>query len=147
MTVSWGTLMFRFQQQLKNLKQQIKIWNKSEFENIFQPKKQLQEIMKQNQHQMITSGWSHELVEEQVSLMAQITTRDKHKEILWRQKSRILWLQKGERNSKFFHNSMIQWRHQNIIVSLKDQQGNKLSNHQDIQSKVLQYYITLTQEP
>jgi hypothetical protein len=103
--------------------------------------------MKQNQHQMITSGSSQELVEEEVSLMAQIETRDKHEEILWRQKSRVLWLQEGERNSKFFHNSMIQRRHQNIIISLKDQQGNKLSNHQDIQSELLQYYITLMQEP
>jgi hypothetical protein len=139
--------MYRLQQQLKNLKQQIKLWNKSEFGNIFQAKKQLQERMKQNQHQMIASGCSQELIEEEVSLMAQIETRDKHEEILWRQKSRILWLQEGERNSKFFHNSMIQRRHQNKIISLKYQQGNKLSNHQDIQSELLQYYKTLMQEP
>jgi hypothetical protein len=139
--------MYRLQQQLKNLKQQIKEWNKSEFGNIIQAKKQLQERMKQNQHHMIASGCSLELVEEEISLMAQIETREKQEEILWRQKSRIQWLQEGERNTKFFHNSMIQRRHQNIIVSLKDQQGNKVNNHQDIQSELLQYYKTLMQEP
>jgi hypothetical protein len=102
-----GSPMFRFQQQLKNPKQQIKIWNKSKFGNIFQAKKQRQERMKQNQHQMITSGHSQELVEEEVLLTAQKETIDKHKGILWRQKSRVLWLQEGERISKFFHNSMI----------------------------------------
>jgi hypothetical protein len=89
------------------LKKKIKIWNKSKFGNIFQAKKQLQERMKQNQHQMITSGHSQELVEEEVLLTAQKETIDKHKGILWRQKSRVLWLQEGERISKFFHNSMI----------------------------------------
>jgi hypothetical protein len=79
--------------------------------------------------------------------MTQISIREKQKEILWRQKSRVLWLREGERNSKFFHNSMIQRRHQNKITSLRDNQGNKVNNHQDIQSELMQYYSSLMQEP
>jgi hypothetical protein len=96
---------------------------------------------------MIASRRSLELVEEEIFLMAQIEAREEKEEILWRQKSRIQWLQEGERNKKNFHNSMIQRRHQKIIVSLKDQQGNKVIIHQDIQFELLQYYKTLMQEP
>jgi hypothetical protein len=99
--INLGSPMYRLQQQLKNLKQRIKEWNKSEFGNIIQSKHQLQARMKQNQQQMIASGCSLELVEEEISLMAQIETREKQEEILWRQKSRIQWLQEGERNTKF----------------------------------------------
>jgi hypothetical protein len=102
MTVNSGSPMFRFQQRLKNLKQQIKSWNQTKFGNIFKAKKKLQESMKQTQQLMITSGHSQELVEEEASLMAQIATREKQEEILWRQKSRVLWLKEGERNFKVF---------------------------------------------
>lgn len=77
--------------------------------------------MKQNQQHMIAYGRSLELVEEEISLMDHIETKGKQEEILWRQKSRIHWLQEGERNTKFSHNSMIQRRHQKIIVFIKDQ--------------------------
>ena len=121
--------MYKLHQQLKNLKQRIKEWNKLEFGNIIQAKKQLQERMKQTQQLMITSGPTQELVEEEASLMVQIATREKQEEILWRQKSRVLWLKEGEKNLKFFHNSMIQQRHHNRIISLRDNQGNKVNNH------------------
>jgi len=99
--------MYRLQQKLKNLKQRIKEENKSKFGNIIQEKNQLQSRMKQNQQQMIASGCSLELVEEEIFLMAQIEAREEKEEILWRQKSRIQWLQEGERNTKNFHNWMI----------------------------------------
>jgi len=42
---------------------------------------------------------------------------------------------------------MIQRRHHNRIISLRDNQGNKVSNDQDIQLELLQYYRSLMQEP
>jgi len=69
---------------VKNLKHQINSWNQKKNGNIFKSKKKLQERMKQTQQLMITSSPSQELVEEEASLMAQIATREKQEEILWR---------------------------------------------------------------
>jgi hypothetical protein len=48
---------------------------------------------------------------------------------------------------KFFHNSMLQHRHSNRITSIRDTDGNKLSNHREIEIELVQYYSTLMKEP
>jgi len=40
-------------------------------------------------------------------------------EILWKQKSRIQWIKEGDKNGRFFHNSLIQRRSRNCIVEIK----------------------------
>ena len=40
-------------------------------------------------------------------LMSQIEARERQEEIFWQQKARVKWMQEGERNTKFFHNSVI----------------------------------------
>jgi len=66
-------------------------------------------------------------------LADQIEERQKQEEILQREKSRIQWLKEGDRNSKFFHHSMIQRRHSNHISYLISSHGNKLTSHVDIE--------------
>ncbi|KAK4260674.1 hypothetical protein QN277_003758 [Acacia crassicarpa] len=41
-------------------------------------------------------------------------------EIYWRQRSRIGWLNSGDKNTRFFHSSVIQKRQRNKILRLKD---------------------------
>jgi hypothetical protein len=47
--------------------------------------------------------------------------RRQQEEILWRQKSRVQWLKEGEKNTKFFHRTMIHRRHINRITHLEDE--------------------------
>ena len=44
----------------------------------------------------------------------------------------VKWLKEEERNTIFFHNSLIQHKHHSRIISLKDKKGNKLTQHKDI---------------
>lgn len=44
-------------------------------------------------------------------------------EILWKQKSRELWLKEGNRNTKFFHLYTIIHRRQNKIDAIKQDDG------------------------
>lgn len=53
-------------------------------------------------------------------------------ELVWRQKSRELWLTAGDRNSQFFHASTIDKRRKNSIVALKDDSGLWLESRSDI---------------
>ena len=44
-------------------------------------------------------------------------------ETFWRQKSREKWLEEGDRNTNFFHNSTIYNRSKNKITCIKNHQG------------------------
>jgi hypothetical protein len=49
----------------------------------------------------------------------------------------------GENYTNFFHNSMLQHMHSNQIKLIRDIYGNKLSNHREIETELVQYYTTL----
>lgn len=53
-------------------------------------------------------------------------------EILWKQKSRELWLKEGDRNTKFFHLSTIIRRRQNNIDAIKTEEGCWVTNSNQI---------------
>jgi hypothetical protein len=84
---------------------------------------------------------------EEESLKKKLEDRHKQEETLWKQKSRIQWLKEGEKNTKFFHRSMIHRCFINRITKLEDAQGNTILNHDEIASELVNYYKNLLSEP
>lgn len=80
-------------------------------------------------------------------MLNNLEERRKQEEILWKQKLRIQWLKEGERNTKFVHKTMVQHRQQNIIFSLKDQQGNRLTQKDEMENLLVQHFKGLLTEP
>jgi len=64
--------------------------------------------MEELQQKIIIEGQSEEKSREEGTLISQIEERKKKEEILWRQKSGVNWLREGEKNTKIFHQTMIQ---------------------------------------
>ena len=52
-------------------------------------------------------GWDEGMKFKEKDLMRQLEAREKKEVLFWQQKERFKWMQEGERNTKFFHNSMI----------------------------------------
>jgi len=79
--------------------------------------------MKHIQQRIIREGRSEELVKQEQAIEDQILDRAQQEETLWRQKSRIRWLKDGEKNTKFFHKTMVQRRMHNLISHIQNDQG------------------------
>jgi len=91
------------------------------FGNIFQGKVALELDMKQLQQKIIINGQSEDLSEQEKTLETQLAEKDKQEETLWRKKSRVRWLKDGEKNTKFFHRTTIQWRMHNNIIHIQNE--------------------------
>eukprot|EP00253_Pinus_taeda_P032778 PITA_32778 len=73
--------------------------------------------------------------------------REHQEEVLWRQKSRIRWLKEGEKNTKFFHRTIVQRRMHNHIAQVTNAQGEKLETQEEIEKEFLHYFKEMSKEP
>eukprot|EP00253_Pinus_taeda_P023689 PITA_23689 len=73
-------------------------------------------------------------------------TSCKQEEIFWRQKSRVQWLKEGERNTRFFHRSTLANRAHNRISSIKDEGGQLLNTHEEIEEVLFQHFRGIVKE-
>ena len=64
----------------------------------------------------------------------------KAEEMFWRQKSRILWLREGDRNSKHFHVLVKQRRARNMITQLLDENENVVEDEEALVAIATSYF-------
>ena len=84
--------------------------------------------------------YTDSIKDEERNLQEALESREKQEEILWKSKSRNLWLKEGERNSSFFHKATIQHRQANIIVCLKTNNGTIVEKHEDIENTLMNHF-------
>ena len=140
-----GTTMFKVAAKLKNVKKNIKIWNKNTFGNIFESKNKIMEELKDIQDIVQKEGYvtfsrddeSGKLVE-----MHDIITKE---ETFWRQRSRKVFIKEGDRNTKFFHVTTLKHRMANRISRLKTVEGTT-DDEVIIQRKAVNFFKSLLQE-
>ena len=61
-------------------------------------------------------------------------------EIMWNQRSRVLWLKWGGRNTKFFHAMVSQRRRKIWIAGLQNSEGVWVEDKEGIKSTILDYF-------
>ncbi|CAL9010471.1 unnamed protein product [Prunus brigantina] len=79
----------------------------------------------------------------EISLIEEYNCVLEHEAMLWKQKSRLQWLQEGDRNTKFFHLTTIIRRRRNKIERLKNNEGVWVEEAQDIKGLAMAYFEQL----
>ncbi|KAL7197369.1 hypothetical protein ACSBR2_019994 [Camellia fascicularis] len=109
-----GSPMFQLVQKLKACKFSLKEWSKTAFGNNKTRISQLQSELKVFQADSASEG--NLLLQNEVkSELATVMLRE---EMFLHQRSRVRWLSHGDKNSAFFHATMIQRRQRNQILQL-----------------------------
>ena len=78
--------------------------------------------------------------EEIADALKELSTALKAEEMIWRQKSRVLWLRKADRNSKYFHALVKQRRARNRITQLLDENGNVVEDEERLVAISTSYF-------
>ncbi|PON84035.1 hypothetical protein TorRG33x02_201550 [Trema orientale] len=73
-----------------------------------------------------------ELVDRDTALRVRLYELHEREEVIWRQKSRALWLNEGDRNTRFFHLFTIIRQGRNRIIAIKNDDGALLSSPDEI---------------
>ena len=135
------------QQKLKLLKGNLKRWNHNTFGNIFQDKRALEGDLEKLKIITMVEGKTTENKLKEKEIMVKLDKRCEREEIFWKQNSRVGWLKEGEKNTSFFHRSVIQHRNHNRISRLKSGNGTILETHEDIEQEIIKYYYSPLLKP
>lgn len=135
----WRDLEFRLTDRLKSCKEHLQRWNWRVFGNVNKILRQ-----KQNRLQQLESiDGVLDKAKEIQSLKREINETLTREEIMWKQRSRVLWLKWGDRNMKFFHATASQRRGKNKIWGLQNQQGEWIEDQEGIESIILEYFVAI----
>ncbi len=136
-----GDAMYRVSRRLELTSRRLRRWNREEVGNIFRRIEGLEEVISSLQSQEVQSGGLSE--GELGELRSHLALHDsllRQQEIFWRQKSRVQWIQEGDRNTRFFHQSTVIRRHQNRIRAIRGEDG-QLTEDPDTIQRILECFF------
>ena len=136
-----GSQNFRLVKRCQKTKQDLIAWNRSVFGHT---QTRIQEIKDQ-----IKSVQALDPTQANLSVKAalnlELNNWLEREELKWKQKSKELWLKEGDRNSKFFHLSIVVCRRRNFIAEIKLPNQQWIHSRTDIERYFTDHFVELFQ--
>ncbi|OMO85295.1 reverse transcriptase [Corchorus capsularis] len=139
---SWIGVEGDLSNRLNNVKENLKFWNKHSFGNVFRKKKKLLARLAGVEREIDISH-SQFLLDLHKTLSQEYKAILKDEEDIWAMKSRVDWLNDGERNTRFFHVSTLVRRNYNRILRIQDANGVWTDNLEIIKGIIQQHFVSL----
>jgi exonuclease III len=134
-----GSPAFSLSRKWKKTKHALKFWNTHHFGHI---QTKIKSLMAQISNiQSVPHSLSNAARE--VSLQEALQEQLLREEVLWKQKSRELWLSCTDLNTKFFHASTACRRRYNSISCLLSADGSSISGRENIGSYLVNHFSSL----
>ncbi|XP_057871227.1 uncharacterized protein LOC131077702 [Cryptomeria japonica] len=135
-----GSGIFNVANKLKIIKQNLIQWNKKHFGNIFDNKAQVEAVLVEVNEEVMRFGMDESLFLKEMKLLVDHESILTKEEVFWKQKSRETWLEEGDKNTKFFHNSVSMRRVRNHISKIKLSDGSEVANPKTIVKEVVDFF-------
>ncbi|KAH7835784.1 hypothetical protein Vadar_029843 [Vaccinium darrowii] len=134
-----GSNMFAWRQKLKRCKKALTDWSKEVFGN---NKVKISKLKRQLHDLQLATPTSDNL-KVQKFIIKEMEEAYSREEMYLHQRSRVNWLNYGDRNSKFFHATLVQRRQRNQILRLKGEDGTWHCNEDGINACIAQFFSNL----
>ncbi|BFG33690.1 hypothetical protein CerSpe_199640 [Prunus speciosa] len=145
-TQQWSQLSGSVVAKSRGLIEPLKQWNTNVFGHLKKRKANLLARIDGIQ-KTLCLGPNRFLNKLEVSLVEEFNMLLDQEAIFWHQKSRIKWIQEGDRNTNFFHLSTIIRRRRNKIERLKNEHGEWVEEASGIKALVVRYFSSLFSQP
>ncbi|GKU93023.1 hypothetical protein SLEP1_g6663 [Rubroshorea leprosula] len=114
-------------------------WNSTHFGHVQKQVKQCIRPIESIRQQPV----SESTIEEEKRLLTETEEWLEREEVMWHQRSREIWLQEGDRNTRFFHKRASRRKDHNTINKLQGKDGVWKYDFQDLQHIATDYFSTL----
>lgn len=137
---------FIWETKLKRTKQILKDWAKDNYQEPEEIKKKVKNELEGVQSRIEEHGLSQQNKEQESVLYAQLSHINREEETKWRLKSRQLWLQGGDKNTRYFHKQATAQKLRNDVNTILDSEGNRHSTQETIRKASSKHYRDLLTE-
>ncbi|KAK7268454.1 hypothetical protein RIF29_21152 [Crotalaria pallida] len=117
----------------------LRVWSKEEFHGLPVEIKKLQALLEDlNSAPNSQANW---IKQQEVSM--RLNELLSWEEIMWKQRSKVHWLQEGDQNTAFFHKRASQRAKKNSVTKLKDPSGLVHTDEAEMGSVAANYFASL----
>ncbi|CAN6546588.1 unnamed protein product [Malus baccata var. baccata] len=141
-TVVYGCPMFIILQKLKALKTCLRQWNFSVFGDVHNRVANARHNLSMIQQRISIEGINNDLFEEEIVAKTTVMESLQMQEAFWKDRARVKWLTKGDRNSSFFHAYACIKSSSSHISCILDG-NNLLTDPLAIENHIVNFYQTL----
>ena len=121
-----GTPLFQVCKKLKLVKEALKSFNQEFVSNIQGRVKEARDKLQQLQVELVGHPGDRRFKGQEREALGILTDMVLAEEQMYQQKSRAMWLTKGDTNIAYFHNSMTDRYNKNKILSLEMEDGQRV---------------------
>ena len=141
-----GCRMFQVTQKLKRLKEALKVMNQKGFSNIQAQAIQAYQRMILAQDRVHGHGRDANLITDEKQATEQYKQAQGRYLSFLKQKTKEVWIDKGDDNTKMFHQSIKARRSRNRVYAIQDKQGIWQNEEKGVKEAFVHYYQELLGE-
>lgn len=139
----WLESNLEFPDKLNDLTPKCIHWNKHEFGIVQKKKASFLARIKGVQRALCDNPLDHPLAMLEKNLEFELLNILDQEQLLWMMKSRDNWITEGERNTSYFHKSVIIRRRKNRIINLKNEVREEIWDQNQLSSHIRSYLENL----
>ncbi|XP_059068427.1 uncharacterized protein LOC131858947 [Cryptomeria japonica] len=132
--------MYCLVSKLKEIKHKLLDWNKKKFKNIFEEKSRIEKGLETINTDVMQNRMTSETYEAEKMLLFEYEGIMAREEIYWKHKSLETWLEDGDRNTNFFHNSVEMKRVANKITQITNDSDQIITDQDLIAKDAIKYF-------